>query len=178
MPALVRERVGTKLEVYGYGLRAFPTFFQPRRAVAASGPQAAALPAIIGIVDAPVEAFGVEAHWIGHAQHDHLPILHRNQTIVQVAGGHRHVFAESERVVLIHPSIIARLGAVVADALETWAGVLIERPAFWTVIAGCLRPVERTLAFPPVETRQVAARQRRPHYTLFVDVGAADAESR
>src|SRR5205814_3646230 len=91
---------------------------------------------------------------------------------------HRHVLAEPERVVLIDPRVIARLGAVLPDALKTGAGVLIERPAFWAVIAGGLRSVERPLALAPVEAADVAASHRRPHDTLLVDVGAADAEVR
>src|SRR4029450_5309506 len=39
-------------------------------------------------------------------------------------------------------------------------------------------PVERTLALAPVEARQVAARRRRPHHAVLVDVTATDAEAR
>src|SRR5437660_5259141 len=58
---LFRERIRTDLEVHGHGLHALATFLQPRRAVAARGPQAAALPAGVRIVDAAVESLGVEA---------------------------------------------------------------------------------------------------------------------
>src|SRR5262245_64062171 len=60
-PASMRQRIGAKLEVHGDRLAALAALAQPRRAVAARRPQAAALPAGIGIVDASVETFGVEA---------------------------------------------------------------------------------------------------------------------
>src|SRR5262249_29208930 len=89
---------------------------------------------------------------------------------------HRNVLAEPEGVVLIDPRVIARLGAVGSDALETGAGILIERPAFGTVITGRLRSVERAFALPPVEAPDVAAAHRCPYDALLVDVRAADAE--
>ena len=97
---------------------------------------------------------------------------------MQVGGGHRHVVAESERVVLIDPRVVARLRAVLADSLKSRTGVLIKRPAFGAMIAGRLRSVERTFAFSPVEAGEMAARERCPDDSLFVDVGAADAEAR
>src|SRR5439155_20240532 len=83
----------------------------------------------------------------------------------------------AERIVLIDPGVVARLCAVLSDALKAGTGVLIKRPAFGAVIAGGLRPVERSLALSPVEACQMAARERRPHDTLLVDVSAADAEA-
>src|SRR5207248_4082424 len=56
--------------------------------------------------------------------------------------------------------------------------VLVERPAFRTMVAGGLRPVQRTLALPPVEAAHVPAAKRDPHYALLVDVAAARAEAR
>ena len=47
---------------------------------------------------------------------------------------------------LIDPRVIARLGAVLADALEARTRILVEAPALRAVIAGRLRPVQRTLA--------------------------------
>ena len=75
----------------------------------------------VRIVDAAVEALGVEPDRIRHAQHDHPAVRVGDQAVVQVAGRHRHVVAEAERVVLIDPRVIARLGAVLADALEARA---------------------------------------------------------
>ena len=72
---LVRQRIGPHLDVHGARLSALAAFLEPRRAVAARAPQAAALPAGVRIVDAAVETLGVEAHRIRDAQHDHLPVL-------------------------------------------------------------------------------------------------------
>ena len=79
---------------------------------------------------------------------------------------------------LIDPAVVARLGAVIAEAFESRAGKLIEGPTFGAVIAGRLRPVERTFAFAPVEAANMAARKRDPHHALAVDVAAARAEAR
>src|SRR5262249_15372254 len=52
----MRQRIGPELEVHGHGLHALAAFLKPRGAVAARGPQAAAFPAGVRIVDAAVEA--------------------------------------------------------------------------------------------------------------------------
>src|SRR5262245_38363752 len=46
------------------------------------------------------------------------------------------------------------------------------------MLASSSRPVERPLALAPVETRQVAARRRRPYHAVLVDVTATDTEAR
>src|SRR5262245_59752736 len=147
----VRERIGPDLEVDGEQLGALAAFAQPRRAVAAGAPQAAALPAAVGIVDAPVEPLGIEAERIRHAQRDHLTVLQCDQATHQVGGRHRDVLAEPERVVLVDPGVIARLGAVITEAVKAGPRILVEGPALRTVIAGGVRPVERSLALAPVE---------------------------
>src|SRR6185436_7359713 len=174
----MRQRVRADLEVHDDGLLALPALHEPWRAVAARGPEATALPAGRRVVDAPVEALGVEAERVRDAQHDHLSVLECDQAVVEVAGRHRHVLAEAERVVLVDPGVVARLGAVLADALEARSGILIEAPAFGTVITGGLRTVERSLALAPVEAADVARAHRGPHDALLVDVGPANAEVR
>src|SRR4051812_42270350 len=57
----VRQRIGPDLDMHGTGLRALAAFLEPWRAVAVGAPQAAALPAGVRIVDAPVQAFREEA---------------------------------------------------------------------------------------------------------------------
>src|SRR5262245_51248500 len=152
----MRKRVRAKLEVHDDRLLALPTFHEPRRAVAAGRPEAAPLPAGCRVVDATIEALGVEAERVRNAQHHHLAVLERDQAVVEVAGRHRHVLAEAERVVLVDPRVVARLGAVLADALEARARILIEAPALGAVITGGRRPVERSLALAPVEAADVA----------------------
>src|SRR2546426_713097 len=162
----------------GERLRTFAVLHQPRRAVAARAPQAAALPAGFRIVDAPVEAFSVKSQRVGHGQKNHLAVFQSDQAVVQIGGGHRHIVAEAERVVLIDPRVVARLRTVIADSLEARAGIFIEGPALGAMIAGGFRAVERALAFSPVEAGKMAACERRPNNALFVDVSAADAEPR
>src|SRR4029077_13665781 len=90
---------------------------------------------------------------------------------------HRDVVAEAVGVVLDETRVGTRLGAVLADAFEARAGILIERPALGAMIAGRLRAVERTFAFAAIEHAHVAARKRGPHAALLVDVRGADAEA-
>src|SRR5215469_923895 len=83
---LMRERIGSQLEVHHQWARqrsragtgragrgCIDALDMRRRAVARRHPQAAALPAGIGIIDAAVEALGEETHRIRHAQLDHAP---------------------------------------------------------------------------------------------------------
>jgi hypothetical protein len=81
--------------VRGERRRSLAAFLQPRRAIAGRGPQAASFPSCIRIVDAAVQSLGVEAKWIRHAQHDHLPVLERDQPVILIAGRHRHIGAET-----------------------------------------------------------------------------------
>src|SRR6185295_7838138 len=116
-------------------------FHQPRRPVAAGRPQSAAFPTRIGIVDAPIEALGVKAQRIGDAQHNHPAVLERDQAIIEVARRDWHVFAQAQGVVLIDPGVVARLGAVLTDTLESRAWILVERPALWTMLTRRRRAV-------------------------------------
>src|SRR6185436_16289861 len=156
-PSLFRERIGAQLEVRRERLRAFSAFDQPRRTIAVGGPQAAAFPARLRIVDAAVESLGIEAERIWHAQHHHAPVRVGDDAVVQISGGHRHVVTEPERVVLIDPRVVARLGAVLANALESGTRILMERPALRAVIARRLRTVERRFALAPIEAADVSA---------------------
>src|SRR5712675_2890239 len=119
---------------------------EPRRAVAVRAPQSAAFPAAVRIVDPPIEALGIEAERIRDPDRDHLAVLQRHEAVTEVGGRDRDVLTQSGRVVLVDPGVIARLGAVLADAFEAGAGILMERPALGAVIAGRLRSVERRFA--------------------------------
>src|SRR5687768_15358714 len=148
--------------MHGKRSAALASFPEPRRPVAARRPRTSALPAGAGIVDPTVEPLGVEAHRIRHAQPDHLTSLEGDHAAIEIAGRDRHVLAEAEHVVLIDPGVVAGLGAVVADALKAWSRILVERPAFRTVVAGRLRPVQRPLALVAVEACEMTARKRGP----------------
>src|SRR5262249_35431231 len=171
-------RIGPDLEVHGQRLRPLAAFAQPRRAVAARGPQSAPLPPGIRVVDAPVESLGVEAERIRDAQRNHLTILQGDEGAHEVGRRHRDVLAEAERVVLVDPGVIARLRTVVAEAVESRPGILVEGPALRTMIARRVRSVERTLALAAVEAHQMAARGRPPHDSILVDVAAPDSPGR
>src|SRR5262245_30917541 len=116
-------------------LAALSPFHQPWRPVAARGPQPAALPTRIGIVDASIETLGVKAQGIGNAQHDHRAVLVRNQAVIEIAGRNRHVLAETEGIVLIDPGIVTRFRAVLADPLKSRTWISVERPTFLAIIA-------------------------------------------
>src|SRR6516164_9798482 len=125
------ERIGPQLDVNGPGLGALARFLQPRRAVAIRAPESAPLPAGVRIVDAPIKTLGVEAHGVGDAQHHHLPVLEGDEAVIEVGGRDR---------------------AVLANSLEAGARILVDGEAFRAMVAGRLRPVERTLALTPIET--------------------------
>src|SRR5215210_267246 len=125
--------------MHGERLAALAAFPQPRRAVAAGAPQASALPAGTGIIDAPIESLGIEAERIRDAQRDHLAVLEGDEAAHEVGRGHR---------------------AVVAEAFEAGAGILVERPALRAVVAGRVRTAERALALAAVEAHEMAARRR------------------
>src|SRR5580704_608114 len=97
---------------------AFAGLHQPRRAVAVRAPEAAPLPPGVRIVDPAVEPLSVEAYGIGDADRDELAVLERHESIVQVCRRDWDVLAEPDRVVLVDPGVIARFGAVLAQALE------------------------------------------------------------
>src|SRR5215467_6779814 len=152
----VRQRIGPHLDVYGARLGALAAFLEPRRAVAVRAPQAAALPVGVRVIDAPVQAFGEEAQRVRDAQDDHLPFLERGEAVIEVGRRDRDVLAESHRVVVVHPGVVARLRASVLEPLEGRSWVLVGGKAFGTVVAGGGGPVERTLALAPVEADERA----------------------
>src|SRR5215470_4238954 len=168
------EWIGTELELHDLAGGALVAFEMERGAGGEGRPHRPPLPAGLGIVDAPVHALGVEAHRVRHAQVDELAVDQREQRLVGVAGGERHVLAEPERVVLVHPAVVAGLGASrLAHVGELRTGERVERPALRAVLAGRIRSVERALALAAIEAREVTAGQRRPHHPVAVDVHAA-----
>src|SRR5439155_4786128 len=84
IPLSVCQWIGPQLDMYGARLAALAALHQPGRAIAVGAPQPAALPAGVGIIDAPVEALGIKAHGVGDAQHHHLPVLERDEAVVEV----------------------------------------------------------------------------------------------
>src|SRR5262249_826801 len=173
----MRQRVGTDLDMHGQGGHALATLLEPRRPITLRRPQAPALPAGLRIVDAGVETLGIEAEWVRHAQRHHLAIDERREAVVFICGRDRHVIAETNRVVLIDPGVIARFGAVIADALKTRSRIFVEGPALRAVIAGCSRAIERPFALRSIEAAEMAAGERHPDHALGVDIAAARTEA-
>src|ERR1700733_8225133 len=154
----MRQRVGPDLDVDGHGRHALAAFLEPGRAVAFRRPQTPALPAGIGIVDAGIKSLGIKAERIRDAQRHHLAVDQRGKTVAFVRRRDRHVVAKPDRVMLVDPGVVARLSAVVADALEARARIFVERPALRAMIAGRLGAVERALALAAIESAEMAAR--------------------
>src|SRR5690348_3943561 len=159
-------------------LRSFATLDEPRRAVSVGRPQPTSLPASLGIVDAAIESLGVEAQWIGYAQHHHAAIGIGDQAVVEVAGRHGHIIAEAEDVVLVHPGVVTRFRAVISDALEAGSRISIEGPPFRTVIAGGFGAIQGPFAFAAVKAAEMAAGKRYPHDAFRIDIAAANAKAR
>src|SRR5262245_38499269 len=177
---LLRQRIRPHLELHQLRHVALADAFAvERRAVAGAAPDAAAFPAGVRVVDAAVERLGVEAHRIRHDDVDHLAVLERDQRLVLVAGRERGVLAETQRVMLVDPGVVARFrraGARIANQLR--ARERIERPALGAMLAVAHgRPVE-DLALAAVERGHVAAGERDPHHVLSVDIHAARAIAR
>src|ERR1700722_4350621 len=158
-------------------VRALTPFLVPRCAIPAGDPDTSTLPARGGIIDAAFEALGIKTEGIRNAERHEFSIDQRVYAVKQIARGDRHVRAQPQGVVLIHPRVIAGLDAHLRDVDESRARQAMETPAFGAVIAGRGRPVERPFAFAPIELSQMPARQRYPHHTVAIDVGAAYAEA-
>src|SRR4051812_11207151 len=174
---LLCQRVRANLNMHRARLRTFAALHQPGCAVTARTPQASAFPARARIVNAPVEALGKKAERIGNAQHHHLPVLEGDETVIEVGGGDRDVFAEADRVVVIDPGVIARLGARALEPFEAGTRIFEVGEALRAVIAVCIRPVQRVLAFAAIEADQAAVRARAPEHAVLVDVAAANADA-
>src|SRR5438552_15077397 len=174
---LPRQRVGAQLELEHLARGALAALHVKWRSGADRRPQRPALPPGAGIVDPAIHPFGVESQWIRDAQHDPFPFLENQQPFGPVAGVDRHVRAEAEHAELIDPGVVAGLcAAPVGDTLDLWEWLGIEAPALGTVLAGRGRSVERSLAFPAVEAREMAAGERRPVDAVPVHVTATRGE--
>src|ERR1700759_4634427 len=97
--------------------------------------------------------------------------------VEEYAGGDGHIPAQSQRVVLIDPGVVARLDARLRQACEARARKSKEAPTLRTVIAGCFGAVQWPLAFAAVETAQMTAAQRHPDDAVAIDVGSAHTEA-
>src|SRR5258707_8282441 len=152
--SLFCQRIRAYLDMHCAWLRTLAALHHPWHAVATRAPKSPALPSSIWIVNAPVEALSEEAERVRDAQHHHLPVLESDETVIEVGSRDRDILAKADRVVMIDPRIVARLGAGGFEALQTGARIFVVSKAFRAVIAGRVRPIQRILAFAAVETDQ------------------------
>src|SRR5262249_23984997 len=124
------------------------------------------------------QPFGEIANRIWHAQRHPLAVHNRHQSVFAIACGDWRVLSKPERIELVHPIVIARYGAAgIGHALELRRWDSVECPPFGAVLPCWIRTVERPFAVPPVETREMAAGEHRPHHAVRVDIQAARREA-
>src|SRR5271163_4327062 len=94
----VRERIGAHLHLVELRRVLDAAFVVERRPAAERGPDALALPAGLGIVDAAVDVLGEEAERIGNPKGHELAVYECGECLAAVGGSDRHVCPEPERV--------------------------------------------------------------------------------
>ena len=143
----VSQWIGSNLEVDHFRVRPFSRLAVEWRARAPGGPHALPLPAGLGIVEASIHPFGIETHRIRHPQYGELAIHQGDQRVRGIAGNDRRVLAQPQRIELIDPDVVVRVGAAGSrDVLELRPRRLIKRPSFRALPSCCFRPVQRTSA--------------------------------
>src|SRR5690606_8924662 len=127
------------------------------------GPETASLPAGVRVVDPAVHPLGVEPHRVRNAENHPLSVVEDEEPLGLIPGVDRDVLAETKRVELVHPGVVAPFAAPRSgDVAELRERLRVERPALRTVIARGCRAVQRTLALAPVEAGHVPARRGSP----------------
>src|SRR6185369_11958640 len=107
----VRQRIWPYLQVVDLGAVRRAAFVVEHGARARHRPQALALTAGLRIVDASIGELAEEADRIRHAQVDDLPVDDGGERLAAVRREDRHVVAEPERVVPVHPNVIGVIRA-------------------------------------------------------------------
>src|SRR6267142_3355801 len=104
----LRQRIWPELEFYDFGLVLRAAFVMKHGSRGPGGPQSFAFPAGLRIVDPSIHAFRKESVRVRNAEDGELPAVRvqREQRIGVVSGCDRCVFAEAERVELIHPVVV------------------------------------------------------------------------
>src|SRR6266545_970381 len=101
-----------------------------RRAPAVRPIDAAALPAAIRVVNAAIEPLREVPHRIGDLQTDPFPVHQREEAFIRIAGVDRDVLAEPERILLVHPGVVADPRAArICYAGELWQRLRPEAPS-------------------------------------------------
>src|ERR1700676_5566667 len=119
---LIRERIGPKLNMIDRTDSGFGEFWQVR---AISGPNSAALPTRLGVINAAVKTTRVKRHRVGHPEYGKRFLLRieDQHRIRSCPGNDDSIFAESQRIELIYPQEIGIFGApcFLAGAREFWS---------------------------------------------------------
>src|SRR5262245_30163529 len=165
------QRIGAKLQLDDLARRTFATLNVKWSSGAIGRPKSLSFPTRVRVINAAIHPFGIKPHGIGNAQIDKPTIHEGKQRFVGVAGGDRHVLAQPERVELVHPSIVARLGRTwLRYAGHLRSGKRIERPTLRAMFSCRVGSVQRPFEFAAIEACEMAARQRRPEHAVAVDV--------
>src|ERR1700690_3886036 len=104
--------------MYDQRLGSLASFLQPRRAITAGHPKTSSFPSCAGVIDAALQSLCVEAQRVGNAECYEFAGDQGMHAVEEVAGRDRYVRAQSQRVVLIDPSVVARLDAELRQARE------------------------------------------------------------
>src|SRR5207237_3353075 len=97
------------------------------------------------------------------------------QRVRLVAGFERHIGAEPQDIVPVDPDVI-RILLRAGIALEARPRQRVKRKALGAFLAFLgARPVERTLAFAPIEAGEMPAVEQQPADAVAVDMHATDA---
>src|SRR5260221_8211915 len=149
----IRQRIRPELQVVDLRAVGRAAFVVEYGARARHGPQALALPAGLRVVDAAVDQLAEEAARVGHMDVDDLAVDDRHQRLAAVHVEDRHVVAEAERVVAVHPYVVRVIRATgLRQPLELRPGHADERPAFRAELAARrFGPVLRLRALAPVK---------------------------
>jgi hypothetical protein len=114
---LPRKWIRPQLKLEHFTCGSFSTLHMKRSARTDGSPEPAPFPAGVGIVDPAVHPFGIETQRVRHTQFYPLTVFQREQSFRFVAGIDGNIFAQSQRIELIDPCIIARLGT--AGSVDT-----------------------------------------------------------
>src|SRR5439155_5756218 len=116
-----------------------------------------------------------ETNRVRNSDDDELAIDQRGHRFAAIRHRKRYVRSKSQRIVAIDPDIVGVFGTSrIGHALELRSRVFVQRPAFRAVLAGCCsRPIERALAFAPVEAGEMSARKCCPNHAIEIQIDAA-----
>jgi len=91
--------------------RSFSGFPVERRTSTPRRPDPFPFPSCMWIVDTAVHSLGKKSERIGNTHDDEFPVHESEQGIRRVTRDNWRVLAEPQRIELIHPIIIVRVGA-------------------------------------------------------------------